>query len=221
MIPRLGLALGLLVTTCAGANAPAHRNLGLLPRRRRWTGDEDRRQARRGLRKDHPDVQVKPIYTGSYVETSCYGPRSDGRQSSSGRQRARPSPDASSSTTEGSRDRVKQICYRAVADTRRTRPSAGGRRQQFLQPLVLWFQILALHPVRPALEWCLLCSSADARRPRGWVGMNLSEYLLITHGVANRLDDLRRTLAEPDEPDGPQVDRAYDDRAGQPAVKIR
>lgn len=51
--------------------------------------------------------------------------------------------------------------------------------------------------------------------------MDLSEYLLITHGVANRLDDLRRTLAEPDEPDGPQVDRAYDDRAGQPAVKIR
>jgi hypothetical protein len=51
--------------------------------------------------------------------------------------------------------------------------------------------------------------------------MDLSEYLLVTEGVADRLDDLRCALGEPAEPDGPQVDRAYDDRAGQPAVKIR
>jgi hypothetical protein len=51
--------------------------------------------------------------------------------------------------------------------------------------------------------------------------MDLSEYLLITDGVADRLDDLRHTLVEPDEPDGPEVDLGSDDHAGQPAVAVR
>lgn len=69
MILRPGLALALLLTTCAGANAQPIEISVFFPVvvGGPVTKIIDKQAAE--FEKDHPGVKVKPVYTGSYVET--------------------------------------------------------------------------------------------------------------------------------------------------------
>jgi len=69
MIPRLGLALALLLTTCAGANAQPTEISVYFPVVVGGPVTKIIDKLAADFEKDNPGVKVKPVYTGSYVET--------------------------------------------------------------------------------------------------------------------------------------------------------